>query len=83
MAVVLTVIRPNLAWREESTAEDSVAEHQGSESAKVGGVREGIPFAYDFSAGQQFVRRIRLQQSIDAGPSMLGRVLPLEMDRWK
>lgn len=74
MAVVLAVIRLNLVWREESTAEN-----HGLEGAKVGGVREGIPAAYDFSAGRQFVRRIRLQQSIDARPGSANGAVAVEM----
>ena len=79
VAVVLTAIRLNLVWREESTAENSVAENQGLEDAMVGGVREGIPVAYDFSAGQQFVRRIRLQQSIDPRSGSADGAVVVEM----
>ncbi len=79
VAVVLAVIRLNLVWREESTAENSVAENHGLEGAKVGGVREDILAAYDFSAGRQFVRRIRLQQSIDARSGSADGAVAVEM----
>ncbi len=40
---------------------------------------EGIPLAYDLSAGQQFVRRIRLQQFIDARSGSADREMAVEM----
>ena len=79
VAVVLTVIRPKLAWREEAAAGDSVAENHGLEGAKVDGVRGNIPVAYDLLVGQQFVRRIRLQQSIDAQSSSADGSVAVEM----